>query len=326
MGQLRARTISSIAGLFALCLLASSEIPMRGQAGPERFWLAGRYDGNHVIVYFDALKIGDAWPQNTEEIAPPIADAFFAPFGLPADFVGRLQAGGRVERFNPGDRYDLLVGNGMDATITLATFVGFQGDESVGNNSFLGALATPDRVDRLRFTKDYYAVRRHVERPAGEASPRFDPNTVVSLDDGPVPFAVETRAAALLTERMKKEPADSLPRDARSISPAVLVQRFTLADGTPRYYARAEWRRNRLASPIYAVGAWLAPSPQLHVAAWEPTAFSRLLNVVDLGGGRVGVIAPLERGDGRGIELAEFADGANLAAMRSLHSFGVTAG
>jgi hypothetical protein len=57
-GYLLTSDANSRALLFAcsllLSLLESHKVTILTQAAPERFWLAGRYDGNRIIVYFDA--------------------------------------------------------------------------------------------------------------------------------------------------------------------------------------------------------------------------------------------------------------------------------
>jgi hypothetical protein len=50
--------------VLLLGLLALHTTPTFGQNGPERFWLAGRYDGNRVVVYFDAVKFEGTMSSN----------------------------------------------------------------------------------------------------------------------------------------------------------------------------------------------------------------------------------------------------------------------
>lgn len=153
-------------------LLAVHSTPAFGQRAPERFWLAGRYDGNRVVVYFDAVKFEGTMSSNARKIADPVADAFFSPVELPASYIARFQKTPNAEHFAIGNRYDLLLGNGTIATIKLTTLVGCETDEEVGNNSFIGALGTVEKKDSLVFTKSYYAVRRHQEAQSDGAKPR----------------------------------------------------------------------------------------------------------------------------------------------------------
>jgi len=316
-----------------LGLLVSRNVPFLGQTAPERFWLAGRYDGNRIIVYFDAVKFRETVPKDAVKIAHPIADSFFNPVGLPPDYVARFQQKPGAEHFSIGDHYDLLLGDGGTTTVTLTTLVGFEGDEQVGNDSFIGALATPERADRLIFTRDYYVVRRHIEPPPNTPKPKFDPKApIVRLDPDPVPFDIETRAATLITERMKGAATpEDLRRRAEKISPTLTVQRFTIADGSTRYLLWADWRSAQ--GPGYEstvrLAAWLAPSPSLHFLAVEPPGAGdgvqkeNLLNVVDLGSGRTGIVVYIEGADSRGIQLKEYKDGADLKHMRAIQSVGV---
>src|ERR1700680_2534300 len=142
------------------------------QAQAERFWLAGRYDGNRVVVYFGAVKLEGTTSSNAHKLVNPVAGAFFPPVELPASYIARFQITPNAEHFAIGDRYDLLLGNGVIATIKLTLLVGCDTDEEGGNDSFIGALGTFEEKDFLVFTKGYYAVRRHQEPPSGGAKPR----------------------------------------------------------------------------------------------------------------------------------------------------------
>jgi hypothetical protein len=52
-----------IAGALMLGLRVSTTVQVLGQTAPERFWLAGRYDGNRIIVYFEAVKFEEPFPR-----------------------------------------------------------------------------------------------------------------------------------------------------------------------------------------------------------------------------------------------------------------------
>jgi len=327
------RLVLVVGCALVLGLIVSRNFPFLGQTAPERFWLAGRYDGNQIIVYFDAVKFGETVPKDAVKIHYPIADSFFSPVGLPPDYVARFQQKPGAEHFSIGDRYDLLLGDGGTTTVTLTTLVGFENDEQVGNDSFIGALATPERADRLIFTRDYYVVRRHVEPPPNSPKPRFDPKApIVRLDADPVPFNIQTQAAALITERMKGAATpEDLRRQAEKISPTLTVQRFTIGDGSTRYFIWADWRSELGAGyqSIVRLAAWLAPAPALHFLAVEPPGFldgvqkENLLNVVDLGSGRTGIVVYIQGADSRGIQLKEYKDGADLKHMRAIQAVGV---
>jgi hypothetical protein len=57
-------------------------MPIFGQKTDERYWLAGRYDGNRVLVYFDAVKFEGTMTANAHKIAPPVAAAFLSPLNF----------------------------------------------------------------------------------------------------------------------------------------------------------------------------------------------------------------------------------------------------
>jgi hypothetical protein len=157
-----------VARLFCLALAAillggSGNVWSQGQ--PERFWLAGRYDGNRIIVYFDAVKFNGTVPPNARKLPYPVVNGFFEQVELPSNYVAQFQNRPNAEHFQISDEYDLIVGNDGIVPITLTTLIGFESDEQVGNDSYIGALATVKNSDYLLYSKGYYAVRRHQEPP-----------------------------------------------------------------------------------------------------------------------------------------------------------------
>lgn len=314
-----------IAGMLLMGLIVPHYILVLGQTAPERFWLAGRYDGNRIIVYFNKVKFNGTLPKDAVKIAYPIADAFFSPIGLSTEYVARFQQGPGAEHFSIGDRYDLLVGDGRIVTVTLTSLVGF---DSGGIDSFVGALAIL-QSDDLLFTRNYYVVRRHVEPPANTPKPKFDPKVpVVRLDPDHVPFDIEAKVAALMINRVKTV---TVPQDVRArmgnISPTLEVQRFTIADGSTRYHVWADWRLEMTPGyeSIVRLGAWIVPLPSVRFLAVEPLSVydgvrkEDLLNAVSLGSGRTGIVIYVEGEDSRGIELREYKDGVALKGMRLLN-------
>ncbi len=305
------------------------------QAQAERFWLAGRYDGNRVVVYFDAVKFEGTMSSNAHKIANPVAGAFFTPVELPASFIARFQKTPKAEHFAIGDRYDLLLGNGTIATIRLTTLVGCETDEEVGNDSFIGALGTVEKGDALVFTKEYYAVRRHQEPEGGGTKPKTTAEYLKysGFRDEPVRFDIETRIAEILNLRMKTEATDAERRVAGDVSPAFNVQPFQVADGSLRYYVRAEWKPGKEPkdTPTYLLAAWMSPLPTLHILAVEKrtspydgieSGLPDLRNVVDLGNGRTGIIVDLSGLDSTELRLLEYRDGANIKGMRAIQAIG----
>ncbi len=307
-------------------------VPIQTKTQPERFWLASRYDKNRIIVYFDAVKFNGTLPHDAQSLADPGAGGFFAPVKLSASYIAQFQKSPDAEHFALGDKYDLLMDEGHIATVTLTTLVGAESDEEVGNNSFIGALATLENDDLIFFSKNLYAVRRHHNRPDVESKPKFDPEAVhAGIQGEPVRFDIQTQIVALLNQLMKKA--------VKNLSPVFEVQAFCVANGTLRYYARAEWKwrsekelHEIYHSSVYALGAWIAPSPTLHILAVQErtteyddfgSILPTLINVVDLGGGRTGLIVSSSRNDSNSLDLVEYRDGANLSNMRSLQSIGV---
>ena len=318
---LRVRVLSI---LSALVLTTALPISAPLQSTPQRFWIAGRYDGNRVIVYFDAVKFAGNLPSDAVKIAYPVARGFFDPVALPESYTVQFQNGRDAEAFKLGDEYDLLVGDGTVTKFKLTTLVGFQSDEFVGNDSYIGALGTLDRPDTLLFQPDYYVVRRHDSGRVPAAAPNG-----ASLLKTTVPFDGQAQIVAVLGERLKSDTSISVSEAARNAPPAFVIQAFTLADGSLRYHVQAEWRagRERGYQLLHSFAAWMAPEPKLRIVATDRLTFGsdavgeqNLLNVVDLGDGRTGIILRVLRGESIGLRLVEYQEGAGLAGMPVLQT------
>ncbi len=312
-------------------LLAASSPQTSGQQTPERLWLAGRYAGDRVVVYFETVKFGESIESRGRKIAPPVAEQFFSPVELPASYVAEFHRGPESDHFAVGDRYDLLLGDGGITTVRLTTLVGCETDEAVGNPSYIGAIATAERPDSLLFTKNVYVVRHHHESKSSEAGTKVETETkYAGLMDIPIRLDIETEMARLLGQRMKSEATEAEQRLAGGVSPAFKVQALQLADGSQRYYVRAEWKSGREKEPAehpFSLAAWMAPAPTLRILAREKRStgygdfgLPELLNVVDLGSGRTGIIMEVRGDDSRALVLAEYRDGATIGAMRELQS------
>jgi hypothetical protein len=310
--------------LSALLFTAALPISASRQSLPERFWIAGRYDGNRVIVYFDAVKFAGNLPSDAVKIASPVARGFFDPVALPESYTVQFQSGRGADPFKLGDEYDLLVGDGIVTKFKLTTFVGFQGDEFVGNDSYIGAIGTLDRPDTLLFQPDYYVVRTYDPGRIRTAAPNG-----ASLLKTTVPFDGQVQIAAVLAERLKSDTSISVSEAARNAPPAFVIQAFTLADGSLRYHVLAEWRagRERGYQLLHSFAAWMAPEPKLRILAIDRLTFGsdaageqNLLNVVDLGDGRTGIILRVLRGESIGLRLVEYREGAGLAGMPVLQT------
>jgi len=309
--------------LLAFPHTQSNSAPANG-AG-ERFWLAGRYDGNTVVVYFDAVKFGKAIPSNAKEISPPVVNGFFQPDAVSANDIAQFQKTPEAEHFAPGDRYDLLSSSGQTATVTLTDLIAAVGDEAVGNDSYIGALATLDSETAPLFQNNYYALRRH----AAQGSNRESTGNAGLLND-PVPFHIQSQVASQLTQRMETMTPGPIRLKVQKAPLAFEMQSFTLADGTLRYYVRAEWKSEEQSDyqPTYALAAWMVPSPALRILAVETQTSSYgfefalpiLENVVDLGNGRTGMIFSTYGEDSRALVLLQYRDGVSLHQMRALQT------
>ena len=61
--------------MIGLCIMLCATAV--AQKKPEHFWLAGRYGGNRVLVYFDAVQFEGTMSSNSRKLTPPVADGFF---------------------------------------------------------------------------------------------------------------------------------------------------------------------------------------------------------------------------------------------------------
>jgi hypothetical protein len=302
-----------------------------GQQTPERFWIAGRYDGNRVVVYFEKVQFEGTIASQAREIAPPVSDLFFNPVELPASYIAGFQNKPNAEHFAIGDRYDLMLGNGTIATIKLTTLVGYETDD----DSFIGALGTLEQPNATLSSNGYYAVRRHVEaQRQRESGPKTaaEYRRYAGLIETPTGFDIEAQIARLLDLRMKMDATAAEQRVAGGVAPALKVQPFQVADGSLRYYVRAEWKSGRekgLQFP-YSLAAWISPLPALHILTVEQRTtgnddlgLPNLLNVVDLGAGRTGIIVEMNYDGSIELVLATYRDGASIKSMRVLQSIQV---
>jgi hypothetical protein len=329
---------------FGILVLALSAVrsPLTSQTSrrpspsltDERFWLAGRYDTNRIIVYFEAVQFNGTLPSNAQQLADPWARGFYSPVKLPPVYVAQFQKGhDEREHFALGDKYDLLLDERTVATVTLTTLIGAETDEAVGNDSFIGALATLDRKDDAMFlSNSYYAVRRH-HRPVPK-TPKTQA-AYAGLERSPVRFDIQTKIVDLLMRDTKSTAREAGRGTSWRISPFVDVQAFRLANGRLRYYARAAWNleegNEQGRKTTFGLAGWISPTPTLHILAGETgtspydgldAVLPSLLNVVDLGEGRTGIIVSVEGQDSASTDLLEYRDGQHLGSMRVLQSIG----
>jgi len=297
------------------------------QTPHDPFWIGGRYDGNRVIIYFDAVRFNNTVPANAPRIVDPVVSGFFLPVELPTDYIATFFREPNAYRFALGEEYDVLSG-GDAISVKLTTLVGTEGDEGVGNDSYIGALATVVGECSLFSTNGYYVVRPHRDPVCG--SPRqawpggvFPTRFAEPMHD-PVRFDVQTQIVALLTQRMISIASEQQRHAVEGLSPVFSVQAFRVADGSLRYYATAKWKSGAKPEPSgFSLGAWLTPTPALRILAVEANQnldLPYLLNVADLGGGKTGMILGNGGEDSTSTDLVEYQDGVDAAHMRRLQS------
>jgi hypothetical protein len=331
------RALWTTAGLLVACGVISA------QQSSERFWLAGRYDGNRVVVYFNKVHFNGTIPVNAQKIAPAVSN-LFDPVELPESYVAGFLSAPGAEHFAIGDRYDLIQAEGIITTVTLTSLVGFESDEEVGNDSLLGALATVKESDEFGLLRSggfflatqYYALRRHQEPSGSPTNPKSTADYLrhAGLVDVPVHIDLETEMSRLLDERMKIEATEAQKKLAGGVAPALRIQPFQVADGSLRYYVSATWRsgKERVPQypPPYALAAWMAPRPKLRILAEEKRTsgygdfgIPELLSVVDLGDGGTGVIVNVPGDDSYEMKLSQYRDGLSIKGMRVFQALGV---
>jgi hypothetical protein len=319
-GRLFAQGLSLVTAIVVMqpCRLAA-------QRSSEPFWIAGRYDGNRVIIYFDAVKFNKSVPRNARRITLP-ASPFFPPIELPPNYIAEFFKAPGAFRFALGDAFDVLTG-GDAISVKLTSLVGTEGDEEVGNSSYIGALASVIGECPLLVGTEFYAVRTHREPVCGTEStpghPVRVPTHFATLVNDPVRFDIQAHIVALLIERMRSI-ASGLKREAaEGRSPAFAVQPFRVSDGSLRYYATAQWKSDSTsAQSNFTLGAWLAATPTLRILAVEADQYFDLhiLNVANLGGGRTGIILATQGEDSISTDLIEYRDGSDATHMRHLQS------
>lgn len=302
---------------------------------PEKYWLAGRYDGDRVIIYFYSSNFSGDASSFGRSIAAPVIEAFFDPFEITAHFLDRVKPSEGAEHFTIGDRYDVLLGNGTIATVRLTELVAEQAD--IDANVYIGALGTEEKANSLIFTHNYYVARRHHDAfPAGadaSKSAHTEAENAKLISD-PVRFDLQSKIADLLNQRMQAVATEKERRLADGVVPAITIQPIELADGSIRYYARAQWisGRETIHENPFVLGVWVDPKPEPHVTAVEERtsgngggiegSLPEIKNVVSLGAGKTGMIVEIDGDDSTEIDLTEYRDGASLKQMHQYQSVG----
>ncbi|HEY8054295.1 MAG TPA: hypothetical protein VIE13_00135 [Terriglobales bacterium] len=304
------------------------------------YYLAGRYDSQHVVVIFGTVHYGTEQPPPgalpTPEPDTGTLGFLGGIFVLPPAVAARFTTQPHVSHFALGETYDLLPGWGYDPVpITLEKYVGWTFDEQVGNDSFIGALArvAPLRGDNFPvplFPHDLYLVQRHAPAaaPVKGARRARQPRWAAQ----PAPLAAYDQAATLLTDAVVAPgwKAACLVRDREGkLLPwlqghphALRLQLHTLQlpDGSARYFAQAQWDLPRGLIPdesSFTLTAWLSPTPALHVVSLLPdygTCFAgllgqpKVLNVIGIEQGQTALIISWSGEDSSGVAVVLFRD------------------
>lgn len=126
-----------------------------------------------------------------------------------------------------------------------------------------------------------------------------------------VPPDLSTAALRLVAERLNGDTASNRR-----------LQAFATATGDRRYFVIG---RSGPADSCATLRAWLGPAPALHVIAADRIPYcddetladgTEILNVVDLGRQRTGLIVILRGGAGMALKLVQYQDGRDLEQMR----------
>ena len=318
----RQRNLAAAVALAGALHASVAPGPTSRAAAPDRVWIAGRYDDTHVVMYFATAHFRDSSPPSAVKIPAPKADGFFDPEALSLGDVERGRDSASTERFAIGDRYDLVLDRGHVATVVLTSLVAFESDEQVGNDSYVGAIARVSASDLAFFTRDYYVVR-----PFGQAQVH---SPLVGIARDRMNERMRGQVITRLRDRLAADSDTSVERKARTMSPIVQdATPFTLADGGKRWYVRGTMSVD--ATDCTKFEAWLAPrarGQEFRLLAVSPSSCSydmpkeapRLLNAVDLGAGRIGLIMEYLGEDGRALVLHEYVDGSSLAHMPVLQT------
>jgi hypothetical protein len=84
---------SSLVRSIALALAISSvQYQANAQTPSSRVWIAGRYDANRIIVYFEAVQFNGTLPTNAQKLVPA-AKFFFDSIEVSTDFIAPFSEG-----------------------------------------------------------------------------------------------------------------------------------------------------------------------------------------------------------------------------------------
>ncbi|GEM_PF-5984722 len=320
------------------------------QLGQHR-WVALRYDSHRVLVYFQLLgganNVVAEVQNNGGRLADPDTKVKIPIFELTPGQVGRLR--GAIDGFPPrlGVSYILLLGHGQRAKATSTTLIGSIG----GSNRYVGFLATVAAPDLLRFQstgEQYYVLCDYFACGQAQWS---NPSVAAGISHRVVPAAIQAQMRTILEKRLDRE-LPRILADPRTYSHAgprtrtfwnpldaalragkgrlmFKAQRVRIVDGV-RYYVRAQW--DVRGTPAFLLTVWMAPEPALHIVSVDSTSArtmrlpecgksppginrtDELLNAVDLGKGRTGIVALKWSYEGFKVELWYYCDQGLLPA------------
>jgi hypothetical protein len=318
-------TIGRRVALVIIATLTCAARPL-GQTVTERFWIAARYDQTQWLVYFSAGAFGNvaSLPVGATKVPPPIIKLYpFPPIALTQAGLKQFRAKPGSTPFAVGDTFTLMLDDGRNAPITLTRLVGFQNDEEVGNESFIGALGRVADTNRDGLRKDYYIVSDRNTSSVPPPSPARAARAGLSL--ARVPTSVTSQAGAVIRAHVQADTRSRLRARAAGRGPAIQrAQQFTLANGSVRYYMFGNFGEGA-DGDVCRFGAIVAAAPLRVLSVDESACLNAngeavLLNVLDLGGGRTGVIVDRFLGDGRALELVRYDETLSLFRMPTLQS------
>ena len=300
--------IAATAAWFVLFMVPANASPRISQdpsqsGTSERFWIAARYDATQLVTYFETVKFGTPPTRDNQFVQPRTPD-FFGPRPIVTDELDRVRPAAG-EPFKTGSRYEVLTADGRSVAMTLTSFVKFHTDESIGNQSYIGALGRVATPDLAKLRGNYFVVRR----PDSSATVR---GTRAGLTEGPIPTRATTAKLLAIVG------GDRL----------VAAQSFTTAAGDARQLVIATAGSGRACRTRIV---WLTGSSESRVLGSEEMEFCggtayeglRLRAAVDMGRGRTGLVIVLSGSAGRTVMLVEYQDGAKLEDMRIWQSIGV---
>jgi hypothetical protein len=312
---------------------ADTGLDVRSAHGP---WIATRYDTTHVSAYFDILKPTTPFPKDAPKL--PCTTTEQDPLGTILTQVTSAQMATLQsfdpdgEKFKLGDQYKLLLGGGtwLPVTVTALTGIaGFDGgDTDPSSDTYIGALlaVAPSHLPKFKATGHDFFV---LERPDAV----LEPSPVQpSFTDWQSPLLVADFIGLILQPRLEtmfRGVGFELDRE-----PTIRLQAVQIGPHTGSiYFLNASWKAKLWRGHVdyHAVAlvayAWAALAPAPHLISTPatgtrgPTEFQldqEVLNVVDLGGGRTGILFRDDAMYHWSVQLLEY----SADHLRAINAFG----